>query len=157
MNKRTLCAFFGENPSELEFGYDEDYYICAAMKYRLVKAIEGLLSEGCSSFISTVDEGAAMWGAEACAAIKQLGGNIELIAAPTSENQTDRWHPERRERYFGILECADSIVEPYGELYGEDYILKHADVIMILGSTEHPRLKCLFETARTLGKTVLTV
>ena len=140
MNNNNLCAIFGENPSELEFGYDEDYYTCAIMKYRLVSAMQDAISNGCCDFVSTLDEGAAMWGAEACVAIKSLGGNVTLTAAPISENQADRWHPERRERYFDLVEKADFFIQPNGEEYGEEYILKNAGQVIILGNSEYPRI-----------------
>ncbi len=148
MKNNNLCAIFGENPSELEFGYDEDYYTCAIMKYRLVSAMQDAISDGCCEFISTLDEGAAMWGAEACIAIKLLGGNVSLTVAPTSENQADRWHPERRERYFDLIEKADTFISPGGDEYGEDYILKNAGRVIILGNTEHPRLTEFLKRAR---------
>lgn len=157
MEKEKICAVFGETPDELEFGYDEEYYTCAEMKYRLVKAMESALLSGYNAFASTLDQGAAMWGAEACAAIKKLGGKVSLLLAPLSDDQADRWHPERRDRYFCLLEDADEIIEPAGALFGEEYILDAADRIIILGSCEHPRLCKLRERALTLGKEVVLV
>ena len=148
MKNNNLCAIFGENPSELEFGYDEDYYTCTVMKYRLVSAIQDAVADGYSEFVSTLDEGAAMWGAEACVAIRSFGGNVSLTAAPTSENQADRWHPERRERYFDLTEKADTLISPSADEYGEEYIFKNAGRVIILGSTEHPRLAELLNRAR---------
>ena len=110
MEKDMLCGIFGENPDELVFGYDEEHYLCVQMKYKLVSAIRELMAEGYRTFLSTLEQGAAMWGAEACIAIKQLGGNITLIAAPSSEKQCDRWHPERRERKKG--RCATCLRPP---------------------------------------------
>ncbi len=157
MKNNKICAIFGENPSELEFGYDEDYYTCAVMKFRLVSAMQDAVSEGCCEFVSTLDEGAAMWGAEACIAMKSLGGNITLTAAPTSENQADRWHPERRERYFDLIEKADVFIPPCGEEYGEEYILKNAGRVIILGNTEYPRIADFLNRARAENIKVYTV
>ncbi|MBQ8248411.1 MAG: DUF1273 family protein [Clostridia bacterium] len=148
MKNKKLCAIFGENPSELEFGYDEEYYTCAVMKFRLVSAMQDALADGCREFISTLDEGAAMWGAEACLAIKSLGGDVTLTVAPTSERQAERWHPERRERYFNLIEKADELISPVGDEYGEDYILKSVGRVIVVGNTSHPRIAEFIENAR---------
>ncbi len=138
----------GENPDELDFGYDEDYPTCAEMKYRLVNAIEQLIAEGYTTFISTLEQGAALWGAEACHAIAELGGDISLIASPLCENQADRWHPERRERYFNMIDFAQELIDPLGELVGEDYIFETADTILILGEIEKPRIAAIVKRAK---------
>ncbi len=149
MKNKKICAIFGENPSELEFGYDEEYYTCAVMKFRLVSAMQDALADGYSEFVSTLDEGAAMWGAEACIAMRSLGTNVTLTAAPTSERQADRWHPERRERYFDLIEKADELISPCGDEYGEDYILKSADRIIVVGNVSHLRIAEFLENARS--------
>lgn len=151
MENKNMCAIIGENPDELEFGYDEEYYLCASMKYRLVEAMQEVIAQGCASFATTVDQGAAMWGAEACMAIKQLGGGVTLTAAPNSEDQADRWHPERRERYFDVLENADEIVDPFGDCHGIEYIFGHCDLIIVLGNAALPRLAEIIDRARVLG------
>ena len=155
MGNTKMCAIFGEGPDELEFGYDEDYYLCAIMKYRLVAALQESVMSGYTSFVSTVEQGAPMWGAEACDAIKQLGGEITFTAAPISEDQADRWHPERRERYFGMLERADAIIEPTGDEYGIEYILGSVDRIIVLGDASHRRLNDLICRAKESGIEVI--
>lgn len=151
MSKDRICAIFGENPDELSFGYDEEYHTCAAMKYRLVAAMQEAIADGIGTFASTLDQGAAMWGGEACRAIKEFGGDIRFIAAPTGEEQAKRWHPERRERYFDLLEAADEVVMPTGERYGEDYILQSADSLIMLGDCSHTRLSGIIEKAESFG------
>lgn len=152
-----LCAIFGENPDELTFGYDEEHYLCAEMKMRLIYAIEGMMSENCTTFVSTLEQGAAMWGGEACIAIKELGGKIDFVAAPTCDGQANRWHPERRERYFNLLIKADDVVEPDEELYGEDYILCNADSMIVLGDISCQRLANITERAKEVGIRVFVV
>ncbi len=155
MGNYRLCGIFGENPDELEFGYDEEYFTCAEMKYRLVLAMESAIEAGFTGFASTLCEGASMWGAEACAAIKQLGGGTTLVAAPESEEQAKRWHPERRDRYFALLEAADEIIDPSEELCGEEYILSEAERVIILGKTDLARLERIYRRAKELGKEVV--
>ncbi len=156
MENRKICAIVGEVPEELEFGYDEDYYLCAEMKYRLVSAMQEAISEGYTGFAATAEQGAAMWGAEACAAIKELGGRITFTAAPEYESQADRWHPERRERYFDILEKADEFIDPSEECHGTEYILANCDKVIILGDPALPRLAAVFDEAKSRGIKVRT-
>ena len=157
MEKRKICAIFGENPSELSFGYDEEYYTCTLMKYRLVSAMQDAVAQGYTEFVSTLDEGAAMWGAEACVAMKEFRCDVTLTAAPTSENQADRWHPERRERYFDLIERADGFIPACEDECGEDYILKNAGRVIVVGSTEHSRIAAFVDSARLMGVEICTV
>ncbi|MBE6612363.1 MAG: DUF1273 domain-containing protein [Ruminococcaceae bacterium] len=150
-----ICAIFGENPDELAFGYDEDYPTCTEMKFRLVTAMQALIGEGCSCFASTLEQGAAMWGAEVCDAIRGLGGTVRFIAAPMSEEQASRWHPERRERYFHLLEMADELISPMAETAGEEYLLQNADAILMLGDTANPRLADIADRAEKGGIRVI--
>ena len=157
MSATIICAIVGENQDELEFGYDEDSYVCAKMKLRLVCAIQRMCEKGVRTFVSTLDQGAAMWGAEACDAIKSFGGNVKLIAAPVSDGQADRWHPERRERYFHLLEAADEVAETDEEYSGEEYILRCATHLIVLCDNMSERIKVTVDRAKKEGITVYLV
>lgn len=157
MENRKICAVFGENQNELEFGYDEEDYMCAQMKLRLVCGIRSVIESGCSCFASTLEQGAAMWAGEACAAIKELGGDVCLIAAPTGDEQATRWHPERRERYFDLLCAADRVIESDEDVSGEDYIFENAGLVLILGDISHPRLANVQKRAVENGIAVINI
>ncbi|MBQ2765720.1 MAG: DUF1273 family protein [Clostridia bacterium] len=151
MENKKICAIAGENPDELQFGYDEEYYGCALMKYRLVSAMQDAIASGYSEFVSTLDQGVAMWGAEACLAIKAMGTDVCLTAVPTSELQAARWHPERRERYYNLLENADRVIETRGENIGEGCLLNEARQLIVVGDPSIPRLADLIERAKSQG------
>ncbi len=157
MNYKSLCAVFGENPDELEFGYDEEYYTCSKMKLRLVLAMQKAIADGCDGFITTVDQGAAMWGAEACIAMRESGAATSLVCVPTSETQAARWHPERRERYYAVLEAADEVAEDRGGMSAEEYILDTAACAIVLGDASKERLAALILRAREKGVAVTVV
>ncbi len=150
MKNKNICAVVGENPAELQFGYDEDYYTCALMKYRLVSAMQDAIADGCNEFVSTLDEGAAMWGAEACLAIKAMGIDVSLTAVPTSELQAVRWHPERRERYFNLLENANTVIDPREEIFGEEYLFSCVGRLIVVGDPSLPRLADFIERAKAI-------
>lgn len=157
MNYTNACAIFGENPDELEFGYDEEYYTCSKMKLRLVLNMQKAITNGCDCFMSTVEQGAAMWGAEACAAMKASGTDVGLVSVPTSETQAVRWHPERRERYYNVLEASDDVVERTEELDAVEYILEHISCAIVLGGTDNPRLSALIDRAREKGVEIIAL
>ena len=68
MNKK-ICAITGSTPNEYSFGYDEENMNCALEKRLIVQAIFALVSVGVTGFLSTMNEGAELWGAEAVHAI----------------------------------------------------------------------------------------
>lgn len=145
-----FCAIFGPKPSELEFGYDEEHIQCAHMKLKLVNAICDTAISGCKNFASTIDQGACMWGAEACLALRECGVNISYIAVPRSEYQSNRWHPERRERYFSLLERADYVAD-CGEMGADEYIICNASRALVLGESTSGRLKRVVENLGVAG------
>ena len=154
MENVKLCAVFGENPDELVFGYDEEHYLCAQMKYRLVAAMQEAIEKGYTHFISTVEQGAPMWAAEACMAIKELGGDVRFTAAPESDGQAERWHPERRERFFTVLERADDVIESSDESIGTEYIINNSDYVIVVGDMTHTRLSEIAGRVRESGAKV---
>ncbi|MBQ8508312.1 MAG: DUF1273 family protein [Clostridia bacterium] len=152
MEINKYCAIIGETPEELSFGYDEDYLTCVEMKRDLLMAMVKQIEQGVTGFLTAVEQGAEMWCAEACLAMKSKGGQIELICAPTCEEQANRWHPERRERYFTILEQADDVCEG-----GDEYILSNAAVLLVLGHPAGTRAARLIDAARKRGLTLCQV
>jgi len=155
--ERKICAVFGESPEELEFGYDEEHYLCTEMKLNLVCAIKMLADDGYRAFCSTAEQGCEMWAAEACLAIKELGGDVRFITAVTAHGCADKWHPERRERYFGILSTCDEVVEPEDPICGLEYIFSVADAAIIQGETDNKRIADYIKTAEEHGLTVYRV
>lgn len=133
--KYKVCTIIGCTPETLKDGYDEDSINCIMLKAALAEGILEQMTGGCHSFISTLNQGAEMWGAEICSAIKQKGGKIELAAIQTGEDQANRWHPERRNRYFDLIEKADNAFICGGTdgYTDEDYITDNSDVILVLG------------------------
>ncbi len=152
-----ICAIFGETPDELVFGYDEEHYLCGEMKMKLVCAIKMMTDMGYRTFCSTVDQGSEMWAAEACLAMKSFGCDTEFIAAVTAHDRADKWHPERRERYFNVLSACDCVVEPEDDTFGVDYVLEASDAVIIQGCIENSRLSKLRQRAQELGRTVYCV
>ena len=161
MNNKK-CAIIGSTPEELSYGYDEEYPTCVALKTKLAERQLELIQEGCVEYISSLEQGAEMWGAEACAAIKALGGQVKLTCVPTSESQADRWHPERRERYFRLLEECSEVINPVhdgSDACGsaDDYIISHADLLLVVGDRLGERASRIVEQAKARGAGIIRV
>ncbi len=158
MKYSKVCAIFGENPSELAFGYDEEYYTCDVLKMRLVCAMQEAILTGCDAFALILDQGVCMWGAEACIAMRESGEDIRLVAMTRSENQASRWHPERRERFYNIIEKCDVHIDlEHVQREPQEYLLSQAQCAVILGDRRIERIAEIIESAEKSGVFTMTV
>ena len=157
-NQCRTCAFIGATPDEQPWGYDEEYFDCVMAKTRIAMILLEVIRRGCHTFISSLEQGTEMWAAEACMAIRDYGGDIELVCVPTSESQADRWHPERRERYFRLLQkCSEVINFDEEDNDGADeYILENADLIIKQGPLGK-RADSIFHRAVELKKQIIEI
>ncbi|MCI8387482.1 MAG: DUF1273 domain-containing protein [Clostridiales bacterium] len=130
--EKKICAITGVTPDDLDYGYDEEDIACVETKAAIADQLLHIIGEGCTTFMSSLEQGAEMWGAEACAAIRALGGKIDLICVPTDELQAKRWHPERRERYYKLFEeCTDVVTVDDSN----EYILENATHVLAVGKS----------------------
>lgn len=157
-NKCKVCAIIGATPNEQPWGYDEEYFDCVMAKTRIAMILLEVIRQGCHTFISSLEQGTEMWAAEACTAIRDYGGDIELVCVPTSESQADRWHPERRERYFRLLQKCSEVIEVDDEVIdsADEYILENADLIIKQGPLGE-RADSLFHRAVEMGKRIIEI
>lgn len=176
MNKK-ICAITGSTPNEYSFGYDEENMNCALEKRLIVQAIFALVSVGVTGFLSTMNEGAELWGAEAVAhIITTFNRDITLGCVPTSEEQASRWHPDTRDKYFDLLENyleTDAIPkrhDPDGDMYGADrelfgediyaydadkYIADTADMLLVCGDKPGVHAEILMREFEGRGKKIM--
>lgn len=152
MEYSKICAVFGEDPSELAFGYDEEYYTCDVLKMRLVSAMQNAALSGCDAFALILNQGVCMWGAEACIAMRESGENLGLIVMTRSETQASRWHPERRERFYNIIEKCDEHTDLKGiSDVPEEYLIRKAKYAIILGNSNIERIAKIADLAERAG------
>lgn len=176
MNKK-ICAITGSTPNEYSFGYDEENMNCALEKRLIVQAIFALVSVGVTGFLSTMNEGAELWGSEARRAhhhdlqprhhprLRPDLRRTSLKVAPRHERQIlrsprklprDRRHPETprpRRGQFG----ADR------ELFGEDiyaydadkYIADTADMLLVCGDKPGVHAEILMREFEGRGKKIM--
>ena len=101
------CCFTGHRPGKLPWGDDEDDPRCAAVKKRIVDAVEAAYEEGYRHFICGMAMGSDLYFAEAVLALKAEKGDVSLEAAIPYPGQADRWPEEEKIRYRQILERCD--------------------------------------------------
>lgn len=175
--KDKICAITGSTPNEYSFGYDEESMNCALEKRLIVQAVFALASVGVTGFLSTMNEGAELWGAEAVGhIIETFNREITLGCVPTSEEQASRWHPDTRDKYFGLLEKyleTDAIPkrhDPDGDQFGADrdqfgediynydadqYIADKADILLVCGDKPGEHAEKLIREFEGRGKKVI--
>lgn len=165
------CAIIGATPNEYSFGYCEESENCVSERALLVKAVLELVSFGVTEFYSTLEYGAELWAAEAVAAISASGGKVELLCAPASENQADRWPEYVRDRYFDLIERfgddnalpklydKDGRIDPESEperFNADDYIFNNAESLVIAGP-ENSRAEALAARFTEAGRIVVRI
>ncbi len=138
------CAFIGATPAELDFGYDEESHGAASLKTTIAERLLELLDEGYVDFVSSLEQGVELWAAEASLAAAELWGTARLIAAPTSDEQASRWHPQVRERYFTVLEKAH-------ETIAAQELLTGCNLLVAVGACLGERALGIIERAKRLG------
>ena len=79
------------------------------LKQKLEDEIKKALSNGYAHFISTMQLGIDIWGAEIVLRVKNFYPKVVLEASLPYENQADFWDESQRELYFNILAECDYI------------------------------------------------
>ncbi len=123
-----LCLIVGASPDELPGGWDESDETALELRFSLTKEVARLARDG-ASFLSPLEPGAAMWGAEAALVLRRETG-CGVICAPIGETQAERWCEGLRNRYFRLLERSDETVERFGEPLIEGVLTGLADRVI---------------------------
>lgn len=132
----TSCCFTGHRPAKLPWGFDENDERCAALKKRILDAVETACEEGYTHFICGMAMGCDLYFAEAVLAAKERFPGVTLEAAIPCLTQTDGWPEEQKERYQRILSACDyeTVVQ---ERYSRDcmqrrnrYMVDHATMLI---------------------------
>ena len=171
MSELKTCAVIGATPATLPFGYDEEHYDAITLKKKIAETMLSLIEKGVCEFVSTLSEGVELWSAEVCQAIRDAGSPLGLTCVPIGEEQANRWYPSVRERYFSLLERCGAVVNAKisdeqksdtstrraaETAFCDDYILSHADVILLAGEPDE-RASRIESLARAGGLPVIRV
>lgn len=103
-----ICAFTGNRPDKLPWGYDENDSRCRAVKQSIYDEVVRSAKEGFTCFISGMAQGGDTYFAEAVLIAKKAY-DITLECAVPYRAQSLRWSHNARLRYDEILSQADAV------------------------------------------------
>ena len=106
------CAVFGQNTICFDWGFDEDDEYCGRMKDMLLQELVALRQQGVMDFLVACDHGVGLYAAELVLRLRQTDPELALTCVIPHEEQSTKWAPYLRERYFKVLE----------DCTGEEYI-----------------------------------
>lgn len=104
MDKPIRCAVIGQNPMRFPWGFDEEDDRCRKLKIELAQQIMALRQSGVSQFLVACDCGVGLYAAEIVNGLRMSDHDLMLICCTPHEEQTTKWAPYLRERYFTMLE-----------------------------------------------------
>ena len=107
MDASQTCCFTGHRPDKLPWGTDEGDPRCAAVKGSLARELESLYRRGFRHFISGMAQGSDLYFAEAALALREQHPDVTVEGAVPYPAQADRWQPDQRRRWRGILARCD--------------------------------------------------
>lgn len=108
----TTCCLYGFTTDILPYGLLENGIACTKLKVQLAVQLKAMLDKGVTTFISTLERGAAMYGAQAVLDLKRTypERGISLVAMLSCPEQTEKWPILAREQFQTLLEQADLVL-----------------------------------------------
>ena len=106
---KNSCAFTGHRPHRFPWKNNEDDSRCIALKKMLTEHISMLVRCGVPIFFSGMAEGTDSYCSRIVLDLRKENPALKLHCILPHEGQADKWKASARERYFAILEQADSV------------------------------------------------
>lgn len=103
------CAFTGHRPHKFPWKYDETDSRCMALKAALSRQIMVLAEAGVTDYYCGGADGVDCWAASAVLNLREKNLAMRLHCILPYKGQADEWNDFAKERYYLILEQADSI------------------------------------------------
>ena len=105
-----VCAFTGHRPQKLPWGFDESDPRCFEFRFRLRVALEYLIGQGYTDFMSGGAQGFDLMAAQIVLSLRESYPWIRLIMVIPFDGQADRWSEEQRQRRQAVIEASDRVV-----------------------------------------------
>ena len=106
MSEQRCCAVIGQPPMRFPWGFDEEDEGCNALKLALAQKIMELRQQGVTRFAVVADCGVGLYAGEIVNTLRAHDPDLMLFVVTPQEEQTTKWAPYLRERYFRLLaEC----------------------------------------------------
>ena len=136
MDKLIRCAIIGQNPMRFPWGFDEEDDRCRKLKIELAQQIMALRQSGVLQFLTACDCGVGLYAGEIINGLRTTDHDLMLLCYTPHEEQTTKWAPYLRERYFTMLEKCTHISAvcevgaPDAQLRAYKKIIDLADVVL---------------------------
>lgn len=109
--KEKKCAVIACQPIYFPWGYDEEDEACSALKITLYTHISILRANGIIQFNIAMDSGAGLYTAELIRGMRETDPIISYDCYIPHEEQTTKWTPELRDRYYSaIQDCGGEVM-----------------------------------------------
>ena len=145
MDKPIRCAIIGQHPMRFPWGFDEEDDRCRKLKIELAQQIMVLRQSGVSQFLVACDCGVGLYAAEIVNGLRATTDrDLMLICYTPHEEQTTKWAPYLRERYFDMLTACTylsavcEVGTPDAQLQAYKKIVDLADVVLGVCDTDAP-------------------
>lgn len=102
------CAFTGNRPSKLPWGYDEKDDRCVAVKNEITSLVTTAAEENFTHFLCGMAQGGDFYFAEAVLAVREKYP-VTLECAVPYRQQSSYWSAPEKMRYEKILAAADKV------------------------------------------------
>ena len=118
------------------WGFDEEDDRCRKLKIELAQQIMVLRQSGVSQFLVACDCGVGLYAAEIINGLRTSDHDLMLLCYTPHEEQSTKWAPYLRERYFTMLEkctlisAVCEVGEPDSQLHAYKKIIDLADVVL---------------------------
>jgi len=124
-------------PSKMPWGYDETDARCVEFRFRLREALEYLIGQGYTDFMSGGALGFDQMAARIVLSLREKYPWIRLIMVIPFDGQADKWSREQRRRWLEIIEASDKVIRishsyDKGVFFQRNhYMVENADLILV--------------------------
>ena len=136
MSEESCCAILGHTPMRFAWGFDEENEKCHELKIELLQLIMEIRQQNVLQFIVVCDCGIGLYAGEIVNLLRESDKEIRLYCVTPHEEQSTKWAPYLRERYFDLLEkctfmeVASPQKTPVSQQAAYMKIIDHANVII---------------------------
>ena len=120
----------------MPWGYDEKAATCMEFKFRLREALEYLIGQGYTDFMSGGALGFDQMAARIVLSLREKYPWIRLVMVIPFDGQADKWSREQRGRWLEIIEASDKVIHishryDKGVFFQRNhYMVENADLLL---------------------------
>lgn len=161
---KASCAFTGHRPNKFPWKYNEDDARCIALKDTMTEKITQLMESGVTDFYTGGAEGVDCWAALIVLGLREKNPALKLHCILPYMGQADEWSDSARERYYDILNRADSVEYVSQEYYDgcmierNHRLIESADLLLAVSrGIRRSGTGATVNYARKLGRGIIVI